>query len=147
MAADPAECIQMTNAWEKTEWFAVMSADGEVAYVHKTPTADAIHDHPRIVSVAPVPRVEWSVTALGGNGFRIGGEQFVRVGPLSESDKTRCVIDSHAEEHRPRRGARPSKPLRRETASGGFDSFLFRKNRAQKALTKSQDAQIYQQFH
>jgi len=58
-----------------------------------------------------------------------------------------CVLDSISEEHRPRRGARPSKPLRREIASGGFDSFLFRKNHVQKTPKKSQKPPINQQIH
>jgi hypothetical protein len=53
------------------------------------------------------------------------------------------VIDSAAEEHRPRWGARPSKPLRRVIVSGGFDSCLFRResnkiNRLQANLSLSQ---------
>jgi len=42
-----------------------------------------------------------------------------------------CRADDRlaAEEHRPRWGARPSKPSGRLIALGGFDSCLFRKNR------------------
>lgn len=38
------------------------------------------------------------------------------------------MLHSPAEEHRPRWGARPSKPLRCEYVPGGFDSYLFRQN-------------------
>jgi hypothetical protein len=66
----------MNNHWVKSENFEVVSADGERIRIRKTSTVDAIHDQPRVVYVALGPKVEWSVTALGENRFRIGRKAF-----------------------------------------------------------------------
>ena len=69
----------MTNSWQKKESFQVVAADGERVLVRKTSTVDVIHDQPRIVYVALGPSVEWSVTPLGENRFRIAGKEFKSV--------------------------------------------------------------------
>ena len=69
----------MTNIWQKRESFEVVAADGERIHVRKTSTVDAIHDRPRIAYVALGPNVEWSVTPLGENRFRIVGKEFKSV--------------------------------------------------------------------
>lgn len=63
----------------QTESFEVLSEDGQRIRVRQTVNADARHGAHRPTYVAVVGRgIEYRVTPLGGNRFRIGGKVFKR---------------------------------------------------------------------